>query len=359
MTPVTAAEPVNLDLAALRNAIAPIDGDNGGDKIVAELLKQRRFNPGIQPPPLRPIYNLGGQVIATPGNLVTVTSAVKTGKTAVIGAMSASVMAAGTDADCLGFSSSNPKSYGLIHFDSEQSPDDHWHQVDRALKRAKLHEPPSWLYSYCLTGLGHLRGWECVQEATRIAVEQHGGIHSILIDGVADLVADVNDPAECNDFVAILHDMAIQRDCPIIGVIHFNPGGEKTRGHLGSQLERKAETNLRLDKTDEVTCIWSDKQRRAPIPKGTGPCFRWSDESRMHVSCETGSDRREAADVERMRDELEEVFSERKAMRYSELKSTVISRLTVSARTAERKIARYRKKKLVTRRAANLFVFKG
>jgi hypothetical protein len=34
----------------------------------------------------------------------------------------------------------------------------------------------------------------------------------------------------------------------IVGVIHFNPGGEKTRGHLGSQLERKAETNLRLDK---------------------------------------------------------------------------------------------------------------
>lgn len=325
---------------------------------IAELLKQRRFNPSIQPPSLRPIYSLSGQPIATPGNLCTITSAVKTGKSAVVGAMAASAMQATEKVDCLGFTSTNSKSHALLHFDSEQSPDDHWHQISRTMKRAGLREPPPWFYSYCLTGLGCARSWEAILEAVRQAAETHGGIHSLLIDGFADLVKDVNDAAESNAFVAELHDTAIQRDCPIIGVIHFNPGGEKVRGHLGSQLERKAETNLRLDKTDEMTCIWSDKQRRAPIPKGTGPCFQWSDEAGMHVSVATSQERRESAAVERMRDELVEVFSEAKAMRYAELKSTVISRLTVSDRTAERKIAGYRHAKLISRGAANLFVFK-
>ena len=53
---------------------------------VIQLLQEREFNPHIEPPPLRPIYTLNGVPIATPGNLGTITSAIKTGKSAVIGA---------------------------------------------------------------------------------------------------------------------------------------------------------------------------------------------------------------------------------------------------------------------------------
>lgn len=357
MTPTATAEPVKLDLAFLRAAIAPVasDGQAGPDRTVAEILTKRRYNPAITPPQLRPIYKLGGAVIATPGNLVSVTSAVKTGKSAVIGAMCAAVMAPeGGDADCLGFSSSNPKGYAVLHFDSEQSPDDHWHQNARTMKRAQLQtpEPPTWFYSYCLTGLGCQKSWECVLEAVRLATEQHGGIHSILLDGVADLVADVNDAAECNAFVAELHDLAIKHDCPIIGVIHFNPGGEKTRGHLGSQLERKAETNLRLDKTDEVTSIWSDKQRRAPIPKGTGPCFHWSDDAGMHVSAGNRQAAAEAEEIERLTMLAEEIFGESPSMKYSELISTVKTRQKIVERTAERRVSRMAKLKVIRKSAA-------
>ena len=358
MIPTATVEPVNLDLAFLRAAIAPAASDGvqaENATTVAEILKKRRYNPAITPPQLRPIYKLGEAVIATPGNLVSVTSAVKTGKSAVIGAMCASVMAPECgDADCLGFSSSNPKGFAALHFDSEQSPDDHWHQNARTMKRAQLQtpEPPAWFYSYCLTGLGSTSAWECVQEAVRLAAEAHGGIHSILIDGVADLVADVNDAAECNAFVASLHDLAIKHDCPIIGVIHFNPGGDKTRGHLGSQLERKAETNLRLDKADEVTSIWSDKQRRAPIPKGTGPCFQWSDEAGMHVSAGNRQAAMEAEEIERLTLLADEIFAEHPSLKYSEIVSTVKTGSKISERTAERRVSRMAKLKVIRKSAA-------
>jgi hypothetical protein len=306
---------------------------------LADLLAKRRFNFNTVPAPIQPIYELLGNPISTSGNLTSITSAVKTGKSAVVGAMMASAMAGEDAGDCLGFTSCNPKELALISFDSEQSPDDHWRQNARALRRAGLQEPPPWLYSYCLTGLGSTRAWECVKEAIRSAAEQHDGVHSILIDGVADLVADVNDPGESNDFIAELHEVAIERACSIIGVIHFNPGGEKTRGHLGSQLERKAETNLRLDKSDQVTTIWSDKQRRAPIPKGSGPCFAWDDTDGMHVTVESRQSSKDADKRESLLALAEDVFAEHPAMRYSDLVSTVQKLRTVRPRAAEKKIS--------------------
>jgi hypothetical protein len=319
-------------------------------------LEQREFRASIEPPQLRPIYSLSASVISTPGNLTTITSAVKTGKSAVVGAMMASAMADGTKLDLLSFTSCNPNNRALLHFDSEQAPDDHWHGVNRALNRAGRKEPPPWLHSYCLTGLGFKRGWQCVQDAVRAAADKQGGVHSILLDGAADFVADVNDAAESNDFVAELHEIAIEHDCPIVTVIHFNPGSEKVRGHLGSQLERKAETNLRLDKTDGVTTIWSDKQRRAPIPKGTGPCFQWSDEGGMHVSVQSFQASKDDQDRETLKEVFADVFSSRPSMRYSDLQVTVKSGLTVSEKTAERKIKQAVKLNVIKKSAAGLYI---
>ncbi len=329
------------------------------NEAILKLLQQRRFDHTITPPPLRAIYTLNGAAISTPGNLTSVTSAVKTGKSAVIGAMKASTMApVDGDADLLGFGSSNPKGLALLHFDSEQSPDDAWHHAARVLKRAGLHAPPEWFYSYCLTGLGCKRAWECVQEAAKEAADKHGGIHSVLLDGVADLVLDVNDPEESNSFIAILHDMAIQNDCPIIGVIHFNPGGEKTRGHLGSQLERKAETNLRLDKVKEATTIWSDKQRRAPIPKGTGPTFAWSDAAQMHVSIETlqtAADNEKRESLVMLRDEL---FRKRAAMSFTDIGKLLTAKkgMNLSQATADRRIRELSKHKLIEKSVVGLWI---
>jgi len=228
--------------------------DSPEDGAVLRLLQEREFNPHLEPPPLRPIYTLASIPISTPANLTTITSAIKTGKSAVIGAMAAAAMPHSKDADLLGFSSSNPKDLGLLWFDSEQSPDDFWHCIYRALRRAGLKEPPPWLHAYCLTGLGCKRAWECVTEATKTAAEQHGGLHSTLIDGFADLVADVNDPEESNAFVAELHDMAIKHDCPIIGVIHFNPGSEKSRGTWARRSNGKP----------RPTWLWKRMQMKLP-----------------------------------------------------------------------------------------------
>jgi hypothetical protein len=178
----------------------------------------------------------------------------------------------------------------------------------------------------------------------------------MLLDGAADFVEDVNDPAESNGFVATLHHLAIEHDCQVVAVLHFNPGTEKPRGHLGSQLERKAETNLALEKdSDETTVIYSAKNRRACIPKNDGPRFAFSKEAGMHVSIESRQSAKERDERERLLALAEEIFGERPSMRYSEIQATIRSRLTVTDRTAEKKIARMMALTVLVKSAVGLY----
>jgi len=325
------------------------------------ILKVRRFDHSITPPHLRAIYKLAGTVIATPGNLVAIAAAVKAGKSAVVGAMCASTMTANSELDLLGFTSGNPHQRAVIWIDSEQAPDDFWHSVNRAMKRAGVSEPPPWLYAYCLTGLDCKAAWECVLEAIRFAAESHNGIHSILLDGIADFVADVNNAEQCNSFIGQAHALAIEHDCPLIGVIHFNPGGEKTRGHLGSQFERKAETNLRLEKKKEVTVIWSDKQRRAPIPKDDGPCFAWDDAAAMHVTVENPSEEQAEARQESrladMREEAKQVFAHgNSSIRHKEAVGLIVSVFKLSEVGAKKKLKTWHQSGIVSKEPSGRYI---
>jgi hypothetical protein len=84
----------------------------------------------------------------------------------------------------------------------------------------------------------------------------------------------------------------VKNNCPAICVIHSNEGekaGNDSRGHLGKQLIRKAESNLLLKKNGEVTTITSDRQRQAPITEADGVAFEWSDEQQRHVTCASSS----------------------------------------------------------------------
>jgi hypothetical protein len=299
------------------------------DDRIRRLLRARAFDPMRVPPPLRPIFTLGGVVICTPGNLTAITAQAKVGKSALVSALTAAAMTpADAQADCLTAEGFNTDGKALLYVDTEQAPDDFWHAVNRAKRRACVDAMPDWLQAYTIADLPAQVGRKALAIAMADAAEAHGGIHAVIIDGVADIVLDVNDAEECNGIVAELHGQAIRYDCAIICVIHKNPGSDKTRGHLGSQIERKAETNLTLEKDEEVTVVWSAKQRRAPIDKRTGPRFRWDNELKMHVTANTGS-QAPAARVMEMLDLAQSVLKEGQSMRWAQL----VEALTEARRT--------------------------
>jgi AAA domain len=263
---------------------------------LAALLDARRFDVTKPPAPSRAVYSIADATIATAGNLVVIQAQAKAGKTAFVGALLAAAMDG--SGDTLGIQSRNEAGGAVVHFDTEQSPADHHSVVSVALRRAGVAEPPEWLRSYRLADVTLKERRAALEYELHRALTEHGSLHSAIVDGVGDLCADPNETSEALALVDDLHRLAIKFAIPLVLILHENPGSDsgKTRGHLGSQLERKAETNLRLAKDgDGITVVFADKARHAHIPKDRGQRFKWCDEARMHVVTESKSNARTTA----------------------------------------------------------------
>ncbi len=239
-----------------------------------------------QVPPSEPArYSLAGVEICHPGNLAVITGPPKSCKSSFMQSFIASPIAIADEGNLLGLSApSNDDGLALIHIDTEQSRGDHYTMVRTALRRANVERPPGWFYSY------NLSGWEPKDVRDVIEVElqrcrkRHGGVFAVLIDGIGDLVKSPNDEEESFEFVRRLHELAIEFQTVFVVVLHVNPGADKTRGHLGSQLDRKAETVLRLEKdSDDVVTVYARYTRGGTIPKKRAPRFAWDTDKHRHV----------------------------------------------------------------------------
>lgn len=303
---------------------------------IADRLIQVRFNIHVPPPLETAVFKLAnGSVTHTRGNVSAVTAQAKAGKSALIAALSAASIAdQQDDCDLLGFRAVNPDRLPVLLLDTEHSPAHHWKLCDRIYRRAKLIESELF-HAYRLAGFGV----KDLNAALDHLLAERSWL-AVILDGTGDFVADVNDPDECNGFVSQLHGRAIEHDTHILNVLHLNPSSEfKSRGHLGSQLERKSETNLRIEKKDGVSVVHSERNRGADILKDTGPRFVWSDEAGMHVSADTVDSVKRQADLSKLREQICESFrlAGKAALHWSELVEALMRVPGVkSKRTAER-----------------------
>lgn len=246
------------------------------------------FDPDAPPPPDELCMNLGDYPIAARGNLTCIQGKSKVGKsaviTAVLGTCQRGQYACTGDTFCLEWIGSCEGA--IIHLDTEQSAGD-WHAlVRRSVKRSGLPSVSGRLLSIPLVRFARSERLTILELALAKQKAKFGTIDAVVIDGVADLCASPNDEAESLELVSRLHALAQQYSTPIFCVLHENPFGEgKTRGHLGSELNRKAFANLRIDKDAEtsVSTMWGLDMRKRDIPQNQGFCFGWDDDAGMHV----------------------------------------------------------------------------
>lgn len=307
---------------------------------IARLIADRAYREDVEPPEDTPILKVDGHLVLTAGNIGVIAGQSKAGKSAVI----QSILASG-----IGGQGDNLKLHlvqhegVIIHLDTEQSRADHYRLVDSAKRRAIVDKLPGYVFSLSLKG----ESPKAIREALRGLCSQLSkrgqSISIILIDGVADMAVDVNSIEESNELVRELEQLATEYETGILCVLHLNPGSEyKTRGHLGSQLERKAECNLRLEKKDGVTVIYSELNRRAAIPKEHGPRFEWHDGKGMHVSVASESDTKEQAKRDELAELARNVFDHAEAaglgISHSKFKAAIMECEDVSDGTAKSRI---------------------
>lgn len=87
------------------------------------------------------------------------------------------------------------------------------------------------------------------------ALLEAGDYDLMVIDGIRDLLFDINSPEEATIISTHLMRWAEAHNIHIINVLHTNKGDGNARGHLGSELVNKAETVLKVELEDETKNI--------------------------------------------------------------------------------------------------------
>ena len=190
------------------------------------------------------ILFVGDCTIATFGNFSASTGKAKSKKTFNISAI---VAAAVTNATVLNYRACLPEGKRkILYFDTEQSKY-HCHNV---LERI-----------YKLSGLSvkkddpRLLFWGLREYTPKLrialidyALRKHQEVGLVIIDGLRDLMYDINNGKEATDVMTVLMAWTSVYDLHIHTVLHLNKNDNNPRGHIGTELENKAETVLIISK---------------------------------------------------------------------------------------------------------------
>lgn len=77
----------------------------------------------------------------------------------------------------------------------------------------------------------------------------------VVIDGIRDLVFDINSAEEATNTTGNLMRLADVNNCHILSIIHQNKGNEHIRGHLGTEMVNKSETVIKVTQDDRKLII--------------------------------------------------------------------------------------------------------
>jgi hypothetical protein len=172
---------------------------------------------------------------------------------------------------------------------------------------------------------------------------ESGGIHLVIIDGIADLIGGVNEEESSVQLVEELFRMAAIYNTLIVCVLHLAPSGMKLRGHLGSEVQRKAAGILLIEKElDQNTSIVKALKVREGSPLEVPIVrFGWSNSEGRHVYL--GEVDKDAARANRMNDLREmanEAFKGKAMINNLELRQLLQDTFGVQDRTARSYVKR-------------------
>ena len=236
-------------------------------------------------PQNEPTITWNDSPIGSPENLLAISAASKAGKTSLLSVIKAGAIS--EDGNIDGFQpiyvKPNFERKAVLCIDPEQSEDDHQSNVNSVLKRAGIDHTPDYYREYNIRSLPFKQYKFILDNICELSSLKFGGIHLIVIDGAADFISSVNNEEEAKLIVEYFTHLSIKYHCALILVIHLNPGGDKERGHLGSEIQRKCYGLITITKKDDISTAHPKFLRKAS--NGDIPLlnFTYSKEKGYHV----------------------------------------------------------------------------
>ena len=248
--------------------------DRAAKALEFEAMEQRLskwlVDPTKELPEVHPLISIDGNCVCSRGNISAICGEAKSKKTFLTSALVASAMAMPITS-LNNFKNVNKNmDMRVLWVDTEQS-EMHVHRVvDRIMTMtgAKLsgskREPR--LETLKLREASPSERCAILMDA----IEHYGSFlpfDLIVIDGIADLQRNTNDLEESDALVNALMRLSTETNTHIICVLHTNPGSDKARGHLGSSLQRKAESVLYVHRNGDCSVVEPQFCRNEPFER--------------------------------------------------------------------------------------------
>lgn len=210
--------------------------------------------------PARPVLSFKEKVFASLGDFSMITGKAKSRKTFLLSLFIAVLIAQRAISGIM--PTLYPKKKRILWIDTEQSKYHTQKVFRRVLKVAGVTETPNVeFYSF----RGH-NPKECKKMVEQLVLtgNPNNDILLVVIDGIKDLVHDINDPKEATELATWLMKITDEKELHICTVLHQNKGeNNNARGHLGTETTNKAQTVLSTEKDSNnndftiVKCVQS------------------------------------------------------------------------------------------------------
>lgn len=322
------------------------------------MLKSCEIDFNNPPAKAEEVISAGDVPLGTQGNILCITGGEGTGKSNYVAALIAgSIIKDNRVIDTLGVTvQDNSAGKAVLLYDTEQSEVQLFKNVSNLLKRAKLKDKPEELRAFSLTGMSRKERLQAIVQSMDKYHYEYEGIRLVVIDGIADLVLSANDEAESIRIVDELYRLAgIYRTC-IVCVLHYVPNGLKLRGHLGSELQRKAAAimSIELDNEPSVSVVKALKVRDGSPLDVPLMQFSWDKEQGMHIYIgEKPREEKEKRKEKELANVARDIFSSQNHMTYIDLCDRIQQIMDVKERTAKSYIKYMREKEIIIKDPSN------
>lgn len=200
-----------------------------------------------EPPYVEPLFTLDGTSI-TPGNHSLFVGKKKSRKTLFI---------VWIISEYLKIKQENANK--VLLFDTEQGKSHVWKL------RKKIHQITGlWVPIFYLRGQSPTERRDFVRHTCAAWVSPPVWI---VIDGIRDLMSNINDPDESTDLIVWLEKLTLQYNLHVSNILHLNKTDNNARGHIGSELLNKAEVTIEmeLDEKNGCTTVKCESSREKPF----------------------------------------------------------------------------------------------
>lgn len=238
---------IGMSIAASLEGVSIADDD-------IKLLQQAEIDLSIDIPSPPPVLYQGDKVMISKGDFSVVVGAAKSRKTFCVSAMVGAYLCAD---EYMNMSSPNDAG-SVLWIDTEQSI---YHAAKVAKRVCRIAGLPTnqktdRFRMLCFREYEPGKRRELTDKAIRLYRPS-----LVVVDGAADLILDVNDSSESAKLATMFMDITKELDNHIVTVLHTNPGGDKPRGHLGTNFLNKAQALFIVRADGDISTVSVERCR--------------------------------------------------------------------------------------------------